>query len=222
MHIFCDFDGTITTQDVTNFLWDRHGTPGWRDILLPPYRRGETTNVDVMDAGWRVIAIPKDELLAEARASISLRPGFLAFLDACEREHWSFHVISGGIDWYVEAFLPPGIRFTACVAALEDGWRVQLPPALDLPAGVDFKVRVFRQCRATLPAGRSVFIGDGRNDFQVANECDHVYAVKGSTLARLCHEAGIQAVQFESFDEIVPHLRQAQALEREQVVTPGA
>jgi HAD superfamily phosphoserine phosphatase-like hydrolase len=222
MQIFCDFDGTITTEDVTNFLWDRHGTPGWRDILLPPYRRGETTNVDVMDAGWRVITISKNELLAEARASISLRPGFLALLDACEREHWSFHVISGGIDWYVDAFLPPGVSFTACVAALEDGWRVRLPAAFQVPPGVDFKVHVFRQRRTKAPDVRSVFVGDGRNDFQVAAECDLVCAVKGSTLARLCHEAGIQTVQFESFDELVPHLLRAQSLERERIVTPGA
>ena len=30
MLILCDFDNTITTEDVTNLLWDEFDLPNWR------------------------------------------------------------------------------------------------------------------------------------------------------------------------------------------------
>ena len=33
--IQCDFDGTISLQDVTDTLLQRHGMPGWEDLKRP-------------------------------------------------------------------------------------------------------------------------------------------------------------------------------------------
>ena len=33
--IQCDFDGTISLQDVTDTLLQRHGMPGWEDLEEP-------------------------------------------------------------------------------------------------------------------------------------------------------------------------------------------
>jgi 2-hydroxy-3-keto-5-methylthiopentenyl-1-phosphate phosphatase len=206
MLVLCDFDGTITTQDVTNLLWDRYGLPDWRGRLLPPYRAGERTTLELMDEGWRAIDRGQDELLRVARLEIGLREGFIEFVALCDRENWALHVVSCGIDWYLRAFLPAGVHFTSYRAELEDGWRVRLPDGCALPDGADFKVHVFREIQATRGHETTVFVGDGRNDFPIAKACDHVFALAGSTLLRLCREAGIPVTEFEAFHTVAASL----------------
>jgi 2-hydroxy-3-keto-5-methylthiopentenyl-1-phosphate phosphatase len=201
MLVLCDFDGTITTDDVTNVLWDRYGLPDWRAALLPAYREGRRTTLELMDEGWQAIGISEGELLSAARASIGLRDGFRRFVDLCAQSGWRFHVVSCGLDWYLRAFLPADVGFTCYTAALDGGWRVALPAGCTLQSGEDFKVHVMAELLNESP-DVTVFIGDGRNDLPIARQCDHVFALRGSTLARLCREEGLKAVEFESFDTI--------------------
>jgi 2-hydroxy-3-keto-5-methylthiopentenyl-1-phosphate phosphatase len=214
MLVLCDFDGTATTADVTNVLWDRYGMPDWRRRLLPAYRAGLATTLELMDEGWRVITRPEAELIGAARSEIALRDGFLGLADLCDRLGWRLHVVSCGLDWYLKAFLPPTVAFTSYTAVLEDGWRVRLPPGCVLPTGRDFKIHVMEELRGLRGPEPTVFIGDGRNDFPVARECDRVFAVRGSTLARLCRGGGIDVVEFESFATVSEALQAAPAASR--------
>jgi 2-hydroxy-3-keto-5-methylthiopentenyl-1-phosphate phosphatase len=211
MLVLCDFDGTITTEDVTNVLWDRYGIPKWRDVLLPPYRAGEATTLELMDRGWRVIDKSEGELLAVARETIGLRAGFVEFVEECDSRGWSFHVVSCGLDWYLDGFLPPGVAATSYTAVLEDGWRVRLPADCSLPPGQDFKIHVMRGLQARHTGEPTVFIGDGRNDLPVARLCDHVFAVRGSTLAHLCRREGVAVEEFESFETVMTLLTAARS-----------
>jgi 2-hydroxy-3-keto-5-methylthiopentenyl-1-phosphate phosphatase len=200
--VVSDFDGTVTNQDVTNLLWDRYGMPDWRRRLLPVYRAGKTTTLDLMDAGWREIDIPEEELLAYARPRVGLRDGFESFVAACGARGWPVHVVSCGLDWYLRAFLPPHVPFTSYTSSLNGGWNVSLPVGCALPDGADFKVHVLEALRSRHPGRESVFIGDGRNDLPIARETDRVFAVRGSSLARLCARDGIAHEVFDTFDEI--------------------
>jgi len=202
MLVICDFDGTVTTTDVTNVLWDRYGIEGWRRKLLRGYRSGETSHLELMNIGWRELDQSEHELLEYARPLVGLREGFAEFLDFCRSRGWPFRVISGGIDWYIRAFLPASVEFVSYTAVLDKTWRVSLPDGFSLAEGVDFKVQALRNLRAQFPGFETMFIGDGRNDLPVAREADRVFAVRGSTLARLCAEHGVAHDTFESFSEI--------------------
>lgn len=206
MLVLCDFDGTITSHDVTNLLWDRYGLPEWRDRLLPPYRAGLKTTLDLMDAGWRVIARPEQELLAVVRGQTGLRPGFVELVERARVRNWQLHVVSCGLDWYLRGFLPDGVPFTSYAASLEDGWRVRLPDGCELPSGTDFKVHVLDTLRAGQPAMPTVFIGDGQNDLPIARACDKVFAVRGSTLATLARREGLPVEEFETFHSVLSSL----------------
>lgn len=199
MLLLCDFDGTVTSRDVTDLLWDHFGRSDWKTTLYPRFRRGEITTLEIMDEGWRVVDRSETELLAYARAHTGLREGFAEFARTCAARGWPVHVISNGLDWYLRAFLPDDVPFTCYTAALEDGWRVRLPAGTELPPGSDFKIHVMRQLQAAHPGLETVFIGDGRNDLPVARACDRVFAIRGSTLARLCLEDGVEVEEFESF-----------------------
>ena len=202
MLVLCDFDGTIVTPDVTNLLWDRYGIKNWRRKFLPPYRSGEKTTLELMDMGWREIALSEAELVDHARQHVRLRDGFEAFAGFCASRGWPLHVVSCGLDWYIRAFLPDGIPYRSYVATLSDGWRVTLPSECDLPAGADFKIHSLRALEAQHPGEPTVFIGDGHNDMPVARAVDRVFAVRGSTLARLCAAEGIACREFTSFAEV--------------------
>jgi len=207
MLVLCDFDGTIVTPDVTNLLWDRYGIKNWRRKFLPPYRAGEKTTLELMDMGWREIALSEEDLLDYARRHVKIRDGFDALTNLCAERRWPLHVVSCGLDWYIRAFLPHGVPFRSYAATLEGGWRVTLPGDCDLPEGADFKIHALRALEAGYPGEPTVFIGDGHNDLPVAREVDAVFAVRGSTLARLCTAEGIGCQEFESFTEVVVCLR---------------
>ena len=192
--------------DVTNLLWDEYGMANWRGELLPPYRAGEKTTLELMDMGWCVIDRPERELLEFARPRVALRDGFLELVDACVARNWTLHVVSCGLDWYLRAFLPETVPFVSYTAAHLDGWRVTLPDGCDLPAGEDFKIHVLRTLQQDHPGEPTVFIGDGRNDFPVARATDRAFAVRGSTLATLCATEGIACSEFESFAEVLTAL----------------
>jgi len=202
MLILCDFDGTITLEDVTNCIWDHYHGPQWREWLLPDYRAGKTTTLQVMAAGFKPIRAPLTEMLTIAQQHRTLRTGFQAFAAECKRRDWPLYVVSCGLDVYIREFLPTGIPVISYEAELQDGWDVRLPADVDLAPGADFKIHALERLRKKHPDLPTVFIGDGRNDFPVSQQCDRVFAKSGSTLERLNRESHRECFSFDSFDEI--------------------
>ena len=206
MLILCDFDGTVTEEDVTNLIWDRYIWPDWRERLLPPYREGKATTLDLMAAGYREISATAEELLDAVRNDVKLRGGFEEFAAGCVKKQWPLHVVSCGLDWYIRAFLPAGVPYHCYAAEFAGRWEVKLPPDVSLTPACDFKIHVMEKLLKQHGKRDTVFIGDGRNDFPVARECDRVFAVKDSTLGKMCREAGVPCVEFEEFGAVAREL----------------
>jgi 2-hydroxy-3-keto-5-methylthiopentenyl-1-phosphate phosphatase len=206
MLILCDFDGTITMQDVTNLIWDRYIGPSWRDDLLTSYKRGHISHLKIMVDGYKRIHATKQELLDYVRPLISLRPHFEDLRQHCLSKNWPLTVLSGGLDFYIEAFLPPGVPFYSYSAKYDHRWEVFAPPDIEKNDADDFKVCVKQLLKKKHRKEKVVFIGDGRNDFPVAQRSDVVFAVRGSTLAHLCKECGQLCHEFDDFSEVVQKL----------------
>ncbi|MCW8133024.1 MAG: HAD-IB family phosphatase [Planctomycetota bacterium] len=206
MLILCDFDGTITEQDVTNLIWDKYIRPDWREVLLPPYRAGTMAPPELMAQGYAPISATAEELLAFARPQVNLRAGFGDLTALCETNGWPFRVVSQGLDWYLRAFLPPEIKFHGLRAELRGTWKVFLPPEAQLAPGEDYKVWVMNRLRGEHAGRPAVFIGDGRNDLEIARHADRVFAVAGSTLEKLCRELAIPFQSFTDFHQIIAAL----------------
>lgn len=206
MQILCDFDGTITLQDVTNLIWDHFIGPSWRDDLLTSYKTGHISHLKIMVEGYKLIRAPKREMMDYVRPLVSMRPGFDELRAHCQKKGWPLTVVSGGLDLYIEEMLPPGVPFYSYKAALKDCWEVTMPPDIRKEEGEDFKVHVKRLLKKLHRKDRVVFIGDGRNDFPVAKASDKVFAVRGSTLARLCGERGVAFEPFDDFRELCREL----------------
>jgi 2-hydroxy-3-keto-5-methylthiopentenyl-1-phosphate phosphatase len=198
-----DFDGTITVDDLTNFIWDRYVPYDWRAVLTPLSREGVLSPLEMIARGYGDVEQGPEALLAEVLPAGRLRAGFAPFVAACDERRWPLEVLSHGLSFYIRPLLPAGCRLTAFEGRFEAGrWRVELPAGVTVPAGRDFKAHVVAELRARHAGHATVYVGDGRLDFPAARTCDHIFAVAGSTLAKLCAEAGLAFTAFESFDEI--------------------
>jgi len=201
--VVSDFDGTITLDDLTNVVWDHHVPYDWRAVLTPLSREGILSPLEMIARGYADVREGPEALLAELVPRGRLRAGFAALVGACDARRWPFEVLSHGLSFYIRPLLPAGTALTAFEGRFESGrWRVELPAGLTVPAGRDFKAHVVALLRARHPGHRAVYVGDGRLDFPAARTCDWVFAVRDSTLARLCAEAGVPFTAFETFDEV--------------------
>ncbi|MCK6590057.1 MAG: HAD-IB family phosphatase [Polyangiaceae bacterium] len=209
MLILCDFDNTITSLDVTNLIWDKRLGPTWREEFLPPYYAGITSHFELMSGAYKRIVAGEADLLKDIEGKVELRPGFLEFLDYCGARGWPFAVVSGGLDFYVRALLPPGLRVLSYSAHFGEHCEVRYPDGLKPAPGEDFKLHVLRLLRAEHPGEPIVFAGDGKNDFAAAEEAEMVFALTGSRLAEMCAQAGVRFHPFADFFDMIRDLEGA-------------
>jgi len=201
--IVCDFDGTITVEDVTNLIWDAHLPYDWRNVLLPPSREGKLSALGLIARGYGDVRVPADVLLAEVRPRVRLRHGWRQLVAMCRARGWPLHVVSHGLDFYINDLLPPGVPVTCFDASFDGGrWCVGLPAGMEVAPGDDFKSRVVDELAARHPGHATIYIGDGRLDFPAARRSSLLLAVRGSVLARMCDAEGVPHSEFDDFDEV--------------------
>ena len=208
MIIVTDFDGTLTLDDVTTFIWDKYLPYDWRAQLLPPTYEGRQTPLQMIAQGYADVRVPPKEMLADVLANTRMRPGVEALATFCRGRGWHFAVVSHGLAFYIEALLPAWIPFTSFVGTFTEwSWRVTLPATMaPLAPGEDFKSRIVADLRARHPGHPVVYLGDGRLDLAAALTCDHIFAVAGSSLADLARVAGRTVEEFQSLDEVAASL----------------
>jgi 2-hydroxy-3-keto-5-methylthiopentenyl-1-phosphate phosphatase len=201
--VVCDFDGTITVEDVTDMIWEAHLPYSWREVLLPASLAGRVTALEHIAHGYADVHQPPERLLADVLPRVHLRPGFESFVALCRARGWPLEVVSHGLAFYIEKLLPPGVSLTSFAGAFEAGrWRVTLPPGVELPPGGDFKIHVVEGLRARHPGRPIAYVGDGRLDFPAARTCERICAVRDSPLATLCRRSALPCFEFESFDQV--------------------
>ncbi len=201
--IYCDFDGTIALEDVTDAILSRLAEKEWVEIEAE-WDRGLITSrecmarqVKLIQGGWKAVKSVLD--------GIRLDPTFAPFATWCTASGIPLVVVSDGLDSVIRHLL----------------WRDEIPVdgiwANHLNETGD---RLFLTFGAS-PAGRTceaglckcevmqltspfhahrVVIGDGKSDFCWAQEADTVFAK--SKLLEFCVSRKIQCHSFVDFDSI--------------------
>ena len=207
MIVVSDFDGTLTMEDVTTYVWDKHLRYDWRAELLPPTYAGTWTPLQMIARGYADISVPPEALLADVRAAVRLRPGLQALADWCRARGWPLVVASHGLSFYIEALLPTALPVSAFAGTFTGlGYNVSLPAGFTLAPGEDFKSRVVADLVARHPGHPTLYLGDGRLDLAAAERCERVFAVRDSRLAQLLREAGRQVTEFDDLEEVITAL----------------
>ena len=210
--IFCDFDGTITQQDVTDQVLAQFAHPSWREIEQE-WARGSIGSRECLLRQMALVDASETELDALIDA-IPLDPGFPRFLRWLEKSAWPFYVVSDGFDYIIRRILKRagvngqlrnGINLFANTLAI-DGRRAKISFP-NLSAGCEHgcatcKSEIIERLRPN--HGPVIFVGDGLSDRFAVEQADLTLAKH--QLHAYCREKDIPCVAIETFDDVIPVL----------------
>jgi 2-hydroxy-3-keto-5-methylthiopentenyl-1-phosphate phosphatase len=198
-----DFDGTLLQNDLAEQVLRRFARDGWEhyDELLAD---GKITLEECMRKQYSMIeAKSRAQVIEYAEKYCVFRPGVRRLLSICESRGTEFVVVSAGLDFCIRhAFKTNGIELPKLVCPKSfrrgKGFGVTFPRGLH-PESSDFKEDLVLSYQGR---GASVtFVGNGMGDLHAAMRADKTFAIRGSTLDRVC---GKRAIAHERIEDFAP------------------
>ncbi|MEN9705034.1 MAG: hypothetical protein RLZZ393_913 [Pseudomonadota bacterium] len=201
--ILCDFDGTISTEDVIDGLLSRHGLPGWQ-ALEDDWIAGRIGSRECMQGQVGLLDLGRDELDAHLDA-LAIDPDFPTFVEAVRSRGYVISVVSDGLDYAIQRILRRHGLGDLPVAAnrlserdVPRRWRLESPFGTGACASGTCKCERIGAARQ-VDAGPVLLVGDGRSDFCASGAADLVFA-KGR-LARHCHDQRLRHRPIDGFGD---------------------
>jgi len=202
----CDFDGTITEEDVGFLLLDTFADGNWRQFLAE-YREGKISVGCFNTRAFAMVKADRQTLVDFVRRKAKIRAGFHQLLGCCRRKGFQFVIISNGLDFYINTILRDvGVEdievFAAQTRFGPRGIEVKYVGPEGSQLQSDFKksyIRLF------LKRGyRVIYVGNGFSDIPPARLAHRVFA-RGELLTR-CKEVNLNCTPFIDFNDVVKSL----------------
>lgn len=199
--IQCDFDGTISRQDVTDTLLEHYGLPGW-EAFEKDWERGEIGSKECMRGQIALLEMSTADL-HRCLDNIELDPSFLRFAEHAKRKNIEIQVVSDGLDYAIRYLFEragiTGLQIIAnhLVKDNEHGWHLETPWENSVCPSANCKCLTYRKAHN---AGKKVcYIGDGSSDYCVSERAELVLAKK--KLIDYCQSRDIAFQPFNDFDQ---------------------
>jgi len=207
MIIQCDFDGTITTNNISLLLREKFAIGNWRKIESD-YLGGRLAVEESNKRQYALIKESKERLQAFVRQHIELRPGFVEFVRYCQESAIPFAIVSSGLDFYIEPVLVEiGVPDLELHCGRTSFSRGGIDIAYYDPVGnivrEGFKKKYLAWLRRR--GGRVAYIGDGLSDLEAARQADHVFAT--GHLLDLLDSYSIERSAFSDFYDLQRQIR---------------
>jgi 2-hydroxy-3-keto-5-methylthiopentenyl-1-phosphate phosphatase len=202
----CDFDGTVTVEDVSFMLLDAFADGDWRQ-WEEEYEAGRMSIGNFNSKVFGMVRVDRQTMLDYIRDRVVVRPGFVEFVALCRQRGFRLVIVSNGLRFYIEQVLGDmGIADIEVHAArtrfCPDGLRVEYVGPDGAVLGSGFKESFTRLFLAD--GNRVVYIGDGRSDFIPAGMCHQVFAtVDNSSLLTRCRKGNVDCHPFADFHDVV-------------------
>lgn len=206
--ILCDFDGTISLQDVTDLLLDRFGNEECEQ-LEEEWEAGIIGSKECMRKQIALMNASREELdnvLAEVKVDIS----FASFVEEALAKKFSIHIVSDGLDYAIHSilknnrldFLP--IFANQLLHNNQRNWQLRFPYANDecIKASGNCKCQHLQLQRKVFDT--VYYVGDGTSDYCVSNHVDFVFAK--DKLINYCKKNAISHYPISYFADIMPFL----------------
>jgi 2-hydroxy-3-keto-5-methylthiopentenyl-1-phosphate phosphatase len=179
MHVFCDFDGTITKVDTTDLVLSRLAAPGW-EALEADWQAGRLDAAACM-RGQVALIQGDDAELDRVLDEVELTEGFGEFVAWCAAHEIALSIVSDGVDHFIRRILGRhgGDHLPVVSNELAGGAGAR---RLDQPHRREGCAAGSGVCKCEATAHRSgerrtmVYIGDGRSDFCVSARADLLFA----------------------------------------------
>jgi len=202
----CDFDGTVTEEDISFFLLNAFAQGDWRQ-LLRNYREHRISVGEFNTGAFAMVKADKHTLLGTLKGEVKVRAGFHELVNYCLNKGFRLVIVSNGLDFYIKAVLKELGRGNVEVYAAQasfhpEGMKVQYIGPDGRRLGDGFKEAYVK---SFLKLGyRVIYVGNGDSDVAPAKYAHHVFAT-GDLLA-YCRENNLKYKPFETFIDVVREL----------------
>ncbi len=209
IEIFCDFDGTLTSQDTLDLLLQRFAPPAWRK-LDAAMLSGQITERAGLKAEMALITAPDEVLLSVLRAEIRPAEGIQDLAGLAKERGWTLSVVSGGLIKFAGALLREW-GYGDLPLYANDHRRNSRGGIEVLEASAPRLQENCNHCKSyhlqeALKHGATViYIGDGLTDYCPAQLAHRRYA-KGHLLTHLRRQ-GMACIPFENLRQVAGDLK---------------
>jgi 2,3-diketo-5-methylthio-1-phosphopentane phosphatase len=208
--ILCDFDGTISVEDVIDSLLDRFGRPGW-ETLERDWRAGKIGSRECMTGQVGLLDMTQSEL-DKHLSTLWIDHAFPDFVAKARELNTPIRVVSDGLDYAIHQILGryglddlPLAANHLAPATPPRQWQLTSPFQAEGCRSGTCKCACVEQARQG--GHKTLLIGDGASDFCAADRVDFVFAKH--RLIEHCRHAGIPYVPITGFEdalELLPKL----------------
>jgi 2-hydroxy-3-keto-5-methylthiopentenyl-1-phosphate phosphatase len=196
--VFCDFDGTITTQETFVAAMKRHAPELSAELIPQMYAREITLREGVRRILESIPSAAYPEII-EWVAAQPQRPGFPEFVAFLQLHEIPFIVITGGLQEMVKTALKPLTHHIHAIYGVEvntQSSHFQVSSPVEGQTELVSKVDIMRRH----PAQESVVIGDSVTDLSMAQAGDVVFA--RDRLAQYLDEHDVAYLPWTDFHDI--------------------
>ena len=199
----CDFDGTITVDDISYGILDKFARGDWR-VWEEKYHRNEISVGEFNARVFSMVKTDKATLIAYARLHSRLRDGLKDLIAFCKHQDIEFVIVSNGLDFYIETVLNDlKLRkikaLTGKTEFNHNGITVRYigPTGEELMSG-------FKEAYTKLyidKGYRVVYIGNGISDIPAARLSYRIFA--RDDLLDHCKEANLEYIPFDDMNDVI-------------------
>jgi 2,3-diketo-5-methylthio-1-phosphopentane phosphatase len=207
--IFCDFDGTITTKDVGEYMFEEFG-----DIekAYEIFQRWVKKEIDYAQV-WTELAEQIKDLKAEELdaflETIDIQYGFSEFIQFCKSNNFEFTILSDGMDYYIKKILNHN-KFEDLNFFSNNFVFTSEGPKFSFPY-TDEECKDCATCKRNILIDKSsddditIYIGDGLSDTCPAQYVDFIFAKK--SLLKFCEKERISYYPFKNFKDVIARIK---------------
>ncbi|MBS4031171.1 MAG: MtnX-like HAD-IB family phosphatase [Clostridiales bacterium] len=203
VEVLCDFDGTITNDDIGFNIIKTFAGQGWHEIE-DAYQRGEKGSREALAEIFALTTVSEETLRRFIEENFFVDPSFPAFLTLCRREKIAVTVLSDGFDFYIDLifnkFKVDVPYYANRLKVVDCSLHANFPHASSQCGSCGTcKLDYAKQVKKN--GAQIIYIGDGYSDRCVSGVADVVFA-KG-ILAKYCQQQGTPFHPFENFNDIL-------------------
>ncbi len=202
----CDFDGTVTEEDVSFMLLDAFAQGDWREV----HRKYEANRITVgrfNSEAFSLVKASRQNLVRLLDGKVKIRPGFSEFVACCRRKGFRLVIVSNGLDFYIEQILKDlGLSHIEFHAARTIFKTTGLDVAYIGPAG-NVLTDGFKEAYTRLfleKEYRVIYAGDGFSDAGAASLAHQIFAIEG--LLSYCRQVNLACATFCRLTDIAKEI----------------
>lgn len=204
LRVFCDFDGTVTHNDVGNLVFTTFGDEEHWWSLVTDWKAGHIDGRELWKRQSRVTRMTAEDLDKFA-ATQQLDQAFPGFVSFCQSHNIPVHILSDGMDAYIERIIKhhriDNVQILANhLEIYPDGTLKVSFPYYEMGCGKCANCKGSHITRGKQPGETTLFVGDGYSDLCALAAADIVFAK--NDLLTYCREKGLDCRPFQSFAEI--------------------